>query len=112
MSTVSITVPTTSEDYESEESEEEEEHPLTRDELQVRTVAQWHTSTASDSSDHPASGHPASSCPIPPPLDPSHHSSVTAAMLPTYAGEDYARPRQAGGEHQEGGEGEGEQEVR
>jgi hypothetical protein len=38
MSAVSITVPTTSEDYESEESEEEEEHPLTRDELQVLRV--------------------------------------------------------------------------
>jgi len=38
MSTVSITVPTTSEDYESEESEEEEEHPLTRDELQAKTM--------------------------------------------------------------------------
>lgn len=38
MSTVQITVPTTSEDYESEESEEEEEHPLTRDELQAKTM--------------------------------------------------------------------------
>jgi len=38
MSTVQITVPTTSEEYESEESEEEEEHPLTRDELQAKTM--------------------------------------------------------------------------
>ncbi|KAL1524689.1 hypothetical protein AB1Y20_019575 [Prymnesium parvum] len=38
MSTVQITVPTTSEDYESEESEEEEEHPLSRDELQAKTM--------------------------------------------------------------------------
>lgn len=38
MSTVSIAVPTTSEDYESEDSEEEEEHPLSRDELQAKTM--------------------------------------------------------------------------
>lgn len=37
-STVQITVPTTSEDYESDESEEEDEHPLTRDELQAKTM--------------------------------------------------------------------------
>lgn len=38
MSAVSINVPTTSEDYESEDSDEDEEHPLTRDELQAKTM--------------------------------------------------------------------------
>ncbi len=32
---VSIAVPTTAEEYESEDSEEEDEHPLSRNELQV-----------------------------------------------------------------------------
>ena len=38
-STVSIAVPTTAEDYESEDdSEEEEEHPLSRGELHAKTM--------------------------------------------------------------------------
>ena len=35
---VSIAVPTTAEEYESEDSEEEDEHPLSRDELQAKTM--------------------------------------------------------------------------
>ena len=38
MSTVSITVPTTAEDFESDDSEEDDEHPLTRDELHAKTM--------------------------------------------------------------------------
>lgn len=38
MSAVSINVPTTSEDFESEESDEDDEHPLSRDELQAKTM--------------------------------------------------------------------------
>ena len=38
MSTVSINVPTTAEDFESDDSEEDDEHPLTRDELHAKTM--------------------------------------------------------------------------
>jgi len=38
MSTVSIAVPTTAEDLESDDSEEDDEHPLTRDELHAKTM--------------------------------------------------------------------------
>jgi chromosome segregation ATPase len=38
MSTVSITVPTTGDDFESDDSEEDDEHPLTRDELHAKTM--------------------------------------------------------------------------
>jgi len=38
MSSVSITVPTTAEDFESDDSEEDDEHPLTRDELHAKTM--------------------------------------------------------------------------
>jgi hypothetical protein len=38
MSTVSITVPTTAEDLESDDSEEDDEHPLSRDELKAKTI--------------------------------------------------------------------------
>ena len=34
----SITVPTTAEDFESDDSEEDDEHPLTRDELHAKTM--------------------------------------------------------------------------
>jgi hypothetical protein len=38
MSQVSITVPTTADDLESDDSEEDDEHPLTRDELHAKTM--------------------------------------------------------------------------
>ena len=38
ISSVSITVPTTAEDFESDDSEEDDEHPLTRDELHAKTM--------------------------------------------------------------------------
>jgi len=38
VSAVSIAVPTTAEEYESEDSEEEDEHPLSRDELHAKTM--------------------------------------------------------------------------
>ena len=38
MSEVSITVPTTADDLESDDSEEDDEHPLTRDELHAKTM--------------------------------------------------------------------------
>lgn len=38
MSAVSINVPTTAEDFESDDSEEDDEHPLTRDELHAKTM--------------------------------------------------------------------------